>query len=68
MPTTLRTVNTALKQEGISAMLRKGPGYFYFEGTNVGTYRSSSVMVYAVCELTVQQWIEEYRELEKENL
>jgi hypothetical protein len=64
-PVTLRTVNQALRKAGITDELVKGAGYFYFVG-EASNWPKCSVYVYRVNQLTIPQWIEEYRDLEKD--
>lgn len=63
---TLKTVNKALKEEGIPLELQRGPGYFYFTGYVLNLRDSSSVMVNSLNQLSLYDWIEEGRSLIKD--
>ena len=56
---TLRQINGAIHERGISAVLMKGRGYFYFSGPAVELAPSTSVCVYQLNELTLAQWMAE---------
>lgn len=55
----LRTVNKAIAARGIDAELVHGEGYFYFVGSAVENADSTSVMVFRLNDLTLDQWMEE---------
>lgn len=61
---TLKALNNALSVNGIEDELVKGDGYFYFWGKKASTWYCSSVMVFRLNDLTVEQWIAEYRFME----
>ena len=52
-------INDAIHERGISAVLMKGRGYFYFSGPDVELAPSTSVWVYQLNELTISQWLAE---------
>jgi hypothetical protein len=62
---TLKTVNKALAAAGIKDELVKGKDYFYFWGDKASEWHSSSVMVPRLSDLTVEEWVKEYRTMEK---
>ena len=55
----LRTINKAIASKGIDVELVKGDGYFYFVGEAVENADTSSVMVFRLNDLTMDQWMEE---------
>jgi hypothetical protein len=62
--TTIRKVNEALQAAGFEGVeLVKGSGYWYFSGGDAMGWYSSSVMVYHLNALTVEQWVAEARQL-----
>jgi hypothetical protein len=62
--TTIRKVNEALQAAGFEGVeLVKGNGYWYFSGGDAMGWYSSSVMVYHLNALTVEQWVAEARQL-----
>lgn len=60
---TVRQVNAALKEAGANCELVKGTGYYWFDGDDVQLAPSTSVMVNALSQLSVEQWIEEWRDI-----
>lgn len=56
---TLETVNAAIAAKGIAAELVKGAGYFYFVGDAVENAFTTSVYVYRVYHLPLDQWLAE---------
>jgi hypothetical protein len=61
-------VNRELKKRGIAATLRSGGNYYYFVGTDDKFFRSNwSVYVFRASQLSVEQWLAEYEQLEKES-
>lgn len=62
---TLKTVNKALAAAGIKDELVKGKDYFYFWGDVASTWYSSGVMVSRLNCFTPEQWVVEYRWMEK---
>jgi hypothetical protein len=64
---TLPQVNNALRKAGIKDELVKGEGYFYFMGDEASGWRDSAVHVFRLNEMTVQQWVDQYKELKNDN-
>jgi hypothetical protein len=60
---TLKRVNKAIKELGGEEVLVKGDGYYYFWEGTAPDWKSSSVMVCRLNQLTLEQWIEEYKSL-----
>lgn len=64
---TLKTVNKAIHAEFPDISLVKGEGYFYLIPDNdkglelIGSHPSTSIYVYKLNELTVEQWLEDVR-------
>lgn len=56
---TLKQINDAIRDRGISAVLMKGNGYFYFSGPAVELAPSTSVWTYLLNDLTLDQWLSE---------
>ena len=56
---TSRQINDAIHERGISAVLMKGRGYFYFSGPDVELAPSTSVWGYHLSELNLSQWLAE---------
>jgi hypothetical protein len=64
----LPQVNQFLQQHGITNVrLERGHGYFTFWGVPIDKWLSRVVVVDRLDALTLQQWLEKYRELEKQN-
>lgn len=59
----IKTVNSAIKKLGGKAELVKGVGYFYFWSDDVSFVDGSSVFVYRINDLSLADWIEEYKSL-----
>jgi hypothetical protein len=60
---TIKAVNKAVAALGSSDELVKADGYFYFWGYDASNWPSSSVMANRVNDLTLEQWVEEYKSL-----
>ena len=60
-------VNDALKSEGIDAELVKGEGYYWFDGNDVEFAKTTSVMVYRLNHLSLEQWIQYAKEFKEES-
>jgi hypothetical protein len=60
---TLKQVNAALKAKGAKEMLFKGAGYFYFAEGDTWHWPGTSVYVYRLNELTLEEWLEEHESL-----
>lgn len=54
-----RDVNRKIRQRGIDAELVRGQGYYYFVGPDVEGASSTSVMVFALNHLSLEQWMSE---------
>jgi hypothetical protein len=68
MRLTLNSVNNELAKRGISAILRKGEGkYFYFWGGETGDWWDRTVQVPKISTLSLDQWIEAYENLTRKN-
>lgn len=61
--TTVAKVNAALRKLGKEEKLFRGRGYYYFGEGNASAWPSTSVYVYRVTELTVDEWIGEHAAL-----
>lgn len=62
-PGTYQSVNAALRKIGAAEKLVKGDGYCYFIDGDAHGWPAQSVYVYRMSDLTVAQWIAEYRSL-----
>lgn len=67
MRTTVNAVNAALAEHGISAVLVKGSGYFYFKGSDVESWLDRTVQVSRVGDLSIEGWIQAFQDLEGRN-
>jgi len=63
----IKSINDELQRLGASAVLTKGEGYFYFQGGDATDWLDRSVQVATLHSLTLEQWIEQYRELKAKN-
>jgi hypothetical protein len=59
----LKAVNGELARRGYKAEIAKGSGYFYFRSGEAGDWLDSTVAVRKINDLTLKQWIEEFRRL-----
>jgi 7,8-dihydro-6-hydroxymethylpterin-pyrophosphokinase len=67
-PAKLPQVNKFLQQHGIEGVrLERGHGYFTFWGVPIDDWLNRVVVVDRLDALTLDQWLEKYRELEKQN-
>ncbi len=64
---TLRAINEELARHGISAVLEKGDGYFYFRTGEAAGWLDRTVRVPTVNSFTLEQWIGEFKRLKKLN-
>jgi hypothetical protein len=64
---TLKAVNDALTQRGLSARLMKASGYFYFDSGEAADWIDKTVNAPTVGSRTIDQWLEEFDRLEKVN-
>jgi hypothetical protein len=60
---TFRAVNAALAAAGAAEVLTKGDGYFYFMEGDAHCWPATMVYVTRLNDLTVEQWIGEWRSL-----
>lgn len=60
---TLKKVNKTLQELGAQEILVKGEGYYYFTEGNSYNWETSSVMVMSLNELSLQEWIAEWKSL-----
>ncbi len=67
MRVTLRAVNVELARQGIDSFLVNAGKYFYFKGGAAAGWLDRTVPVTRVGDLTLKQWVETYRELERKN-
>lgn len=71
---TKRLTRTAIAKACVAAGLPadielvKGNGYFYFWGHDVALWPSSSVYVFSLNDLTLDQWVNEAVELQKRHI
>lgn len=63
---TLKKVNKALEDKGIEDRLFKGKDYFYFWGPQACQFHETSVYVFRLSELTIEEWLQEYARLAME--
>jgi len=67
-PTKLPQVNKFLQQHGIEGVrLERGHGYFTVWGVPIDDWLNRVVMVDRLDAMTLDQWLEKYRELEEQN-
>ena len=64
---TVATVNAMLKKNGIEERLARGDGYFYFQSGESHKWRTTMVMVNSADCLTLDQWVEGYRDMSSTN-
>ena len=67
MRLTLKAINAELAKRGHQAMLEKGDGYFYFRGGEAVDWLDRTVTVPTVSSLTLDQWMQAFRDLQKKN-
>lgn len=61
---TINKINEALRRLApAETEIVRGNGYFYFAGTEPSGFRSQSVYVNNLNDLTVEEWVREYRYL-----
>ncbi len=67
-PTKLPQVNKFLQQHGIKDVrLERGHGYFTFWGVPIDDWLNRIVVGDRLDALTLEQWLEKYRQLEQQN-
>jgi hypothetical protein len=57
MKNTVSAVNAALKARGEAARLRRGRGYYYFDGGDTAGWFTSSVYVCYAASFTTEWWL-----------
>ena len=67
MRLTLKAINTELAKRGHQARLEKGNGYFYFRSGEAVDWLDRTVTVPTVSSLTIDQWMQAFRDLQKKN-
>jgi hypothetical protein len=67
MPVTLKAVDAELAKRGYDAMLVDGDGYYYFRGGEAGDWLDKTVRVPKLSSLTLEQWVQAFRDLKKKN-
>jgi hypothetical protein len=63
----LKVINSELERLGAHAVLARGDGYFYFWGGEAADWLDRTVRMPTLSSLTLEQWIERYRELKEKN-
>lgn len=61
-----QSVNKAIRALGGAEKLVKGEGYFYFTGGEAASWPATSVYVYRLHDLSLAEWVEEYKSLRAE--
>ena len=64
---TIKAVNDALARLGHEVRLEKASGYFYFWSGDVAGWIDRTVQVSKISELTLEQWMAEFKRLKKVN-
>ena len=64
---TLKTINEQLATLGKGAEVTKGDGYFYFSGGEASDWLDRTVNVPTLASLTLEQWLDEFKQLKKLN-
>lgn len=64
---TLKAINDELARLGYMARLAKGDGYFYFQFGEAANWLDRTVDAKTVSSRTVEEWIGEFRRLQKLN-
>lgn len=65
-PGNVNHVNNYFKQHGLGQYkIVRGKGYFYFDGPGTETWHSSSVYVYNINQLSLEQWLNALRDMIK---
>ena len=63
----LKVINDELARLGHNAELAKGNGYFYFRSGETEEWLDRSVPARTINQLTLKQWITEFRRLKELN-
>jgi hypothetical protein len=64
---TVKAINDALARQGYKARLEKAAGYFYFWTGDAAEWLERTVRVRNVNDLTLQEWLNEFRRLKSLN-
>ena len=64
----LKAVNDELARHSYRARLEKASGYFYFFGGDATEWIDRTVQVAKISDLTLAQWIEQFKRLRKLNV
>jgi hypothetical protein len=64
---TLKAINDELTRHGHKARLQKASGYFYFFGGEATDWIDRTVAAAKVSDLTLEQWVAEFRRLKALN-
>jgi hypothetical protein len=64
---TLKAINDELARLGHTARVAKASGYFYFQFGEAADWLDRTVAVPKVSSLSLEQWIGEFRRLQKVN-
>ena len=67
MRVTTKAVKQELAKRGIVATLANGGGYFLFRGTAVSFWLDRTVQVTKVSDLTLERWLQAFRDLKRKN-
>ena len=67
MRVTMRAVNQELAKRDIQATLGNGGGYFFFRGPDVNTWLARTVQVSKISDLTLDGWLQAFRDLKRKN-
>lgn len=69
MRLTIKRINKELENRGHKGIeLVKGEGYFWFTGGETASFRSSSVYVFRLSHLTLDEWVQEYENMLEEHI
>lgn len=67
VPLSLKAINAEFARHGIQALLARGDGYFYFWSGEAADWLERTVRVPNLHTFTIEQWLEQFRILKKEN-
>jgi hypothetical protein len=67
MRVTVKAINQELAKRDIEAMLVNGGGYFFFRGPAVNSWLDRTVQVAKVSDLTLDQWVQVFKDLKRKN-
>jgi hypothetical protein len=65
---TLAAINRAIRASGGAEALAKAAGYFHFHGGDAAAWPQSGVYVARLDQMTLAQWVAEWRRLRDEHL